>query len=86
VRKGPRWYLGAAAAWAWLNLGGRGANGVAVEPLVGYLYDGSGGLYLHVELGYAVNLFQEQQMDRLIPGSDASHWSHGPLLLVGMAL
>jgi hypothetical protein len=33
-----------------------------------------------------LNLFREKEVDRLIPGSDAAHWSHGPQLLLGVVL
>jgi hypothetical protein len=83
VRFGERWSLGLASTWVWMNLGGRGANGAAVEPIVGYRIGGSP---VRIEAGYSLNLFKEQVEDRLIPGSDARYWSHGPRLLVGALL
>jgi hypothetical protein len=85
-RSGPNWSWGLTASWVWLNLGGRGANGPAVAPLVSYLIPIAGGPSFRFEAGYVVNLFREQEVDRLIPGSDAAHLSHGPQLFVGVVL
>jgi hypothetical protein len=86
VRATEAWSFGLAASWVWMHLGGRGANGPAVAPMVGYLLLIPGGPSFRCELAYALNLFREQEMDRLIPGSDAAHWSHGPQLMLGVVL
>lgn len=85
-RLGPRWSVGMTASWVWQHLGGRGTNGAALQPMLGYLVPLGRDLSFRFEGGYVLNLFQEKQMDRLIPGSDARHWSHGPQLLVGVVL
>lgn len=86
VRTDPSWSFGLAASWVWMHLGGRGANGPALEPMVSYLIPITGGPSFRFEAGYVLNLFREQEVDRLIPGSDARHWSHGPQLLIGVVL
>lgn len=86
VRLLRRWSLGAAATWVWMDMGGRGASGVAVEPMIGCLIGSADAPRLHIEAGYIFNLFKEQEMDRLIPGSDAKHWSHGPQFWLGVVL
>lgn len=86
ARVSPNWSLGLAASWAWMNLGGRGASGPAATPIVSYMMTIPGGPAFRLEFGYALNLFKEQEMDRLIPGSDRSYWSHGPQLLFGVYL
>ena len=84
-RQGERVLLGLNAKWAWQTLGGRGASGLVLQPTIGYLIAGSGSPIVRVDVGYAVNLFRERELDRLIPGSGQIHLTHGPIATFGVA-
>jgi len=84
-RQGDRLLLGVKAKWAWQTLGGRGGSGAVLQPTVGYLIAASGSPIVRVDVGYAVNLYRERELDRLIPGSGKIHLTHGPIATFGVA-
>jgi hypothetical protein len=77
-------YVGAGLAAISQNLGGRGARGLQGRPSLGLLW-GRHGLRLRVEASYFVDVFTEQELDRLVPGSDRQHRAHGLLFSAGAA-
>lgn len=76
-------YAGGAVFWVDQRLGGRGAQGVQLRPTVGMLWGRRATARTRLELSYFVDLFSEQQRDRLIPGSDRSHVAHGLIFSTG---
>ncbi len=78
-------YLGFGAKWSNLTFGGRGANGIAAQPTVGFLHRSGTSPIFRAELGYVMNLFAELEHDRLIPGAGDGHFTHGPITNVGIA-
>jgi hypothetical protein len=66
-------YLGAALRWQANRLGGQGASGFAVAPGAGLAWRRPLGLSFRVEADARVDLFQENEQDRLIPGTGRSH-------------
>lgn len=77
-------YVAAGVAAISQNLGGRGARGLQGRPALGLLW-GRHGLRLRVEASYFVDFFTEQELDRLVPGSDRQHRAHGFLFSAGAA-
>ena len=77
-------YLGAGAWFVGQNLGGQGAAGLQVRPTLGILWGRHDIARLRTEVSYIVDLFEERELDRLIPGSDQSHLSHGFLASLGV--
>jgi hypothetical protein len=78
-------YLGGRVKWTRIRLGGRGASGISVEPILGMWWDRFSALRLRLEVGYFVDLFEERELDRLIVGSGEGHRSHGVQLSMGVA-
>jgi hypothetical protein len=78
-------YVGFGVAWVSQHLGGRGASGAQARPAVGLLWGHHRTVQARLEAAYFVDLFQEQDVDRLFPGSDAAHLCHGLSLSMGAA-
>lgn len=83
ARAGQHWFAGCVARWVWQALGGRGAAGPVLQPTVGLLipFDMTP---LRIDVGYAVSLFTERELDRLIVGSGGPHRAHGPVATLGI--
>jgi hypothetical protein len=78
-------YLGAGAWFVDQHLGGQGASGLQLRPTLGMLWGRHDVAKLRTEVGYFVDLFQEREPDRLIPGAGQSHLSHGLMIALGAA-
>lgn len=73
-------------AGAWLvaqHLGGRGASGMQLRPTAGMLWGRHDIARVRIDIAYFVDLFEEREPDRLIPGSGQAHLSHGLMFSVG---
>jgi hypothetical protein len=77
-------YLGAGAWFVSQNLGGQGATGLQLRPTLGVLWGRHDVARLRTEVSYFVDLFEERELDRLIPGSGQSHLTHGILASLGV--
>lgn len=77
-------YLGASAWFIAQNLGGQGATGLQLRPTLGVLWGRHDVARLRTEVSYFVDLFEERELDRLIPGSGQSHLTHGILASLGV--
>lgn len=76
-------YFSAGIWWMHQRLGGQGAQGLQLRPMVGMSWLRPGGIRVRVEAGYFVSLFHELEEDRLIPGSGEPHRSRGFIAAVG---
>jgi hypothetical protein len=79
-------YVGLGIAGVVQRLGGRGARGLQARSSLGFLWGRHTWLSGRLEAGYFVDLFSEQQMDRLLPRSDRRHLAHGLLFSAGVSL
>jgi hypothetical protein len=70
-------YLGASLRWRYSRFGGQGADGFVITPAVGLSWKRKDSLGLRLEAGVFYNLYEEKELDRLIPGSGAPHRSYG---------
>jgi hypothetical protein len=77
-------YLGVSAWFIGQNLGGQGATGLQLRPALGVLWGRHDVARLRTEVSYFVDLFEERELDRLIPGSGQSHLTHGVLVSLGV--
>ncbi|MGC9984074.1 MAG: hypothetical protein ABSF35_10610 [Polyangia bacterium] len=81
-------YLGGVVRWAYMNLGGQGASGIALQPTVGVLLGRLSSVQLRAEVGYFINTFGEREnypMDVTSPTAEPpKHYSHGFMLNVGL--
>jgi hypothetical protein len=77
-------YLGLGAWYVGQNLGGQGASGMQLRPTLGVLWGRHDVARLRTEVSYFVDLFEERELDRLIPGSGQSHLTHGVLVSLGV--
>jgi hypothetical protein len=78
-------YYGLQAGWSSQHLGGQGASGFAVAPVVGLAAWRFSRFKARLEASYRYNLFEEKEEDRLIPDSGAGHTGHGPQITLGVA-
>ncbi|MEK6606388.1 MAG: hypothetical protein AABZ30_01895 [Myxococcota bacterium] len=80
-------YVGGGVHWWHTEFGGRGAGGLAPHADVGILMGRLATVQVRGELGYFVNTFGEREGDAYF-GSDGSsgekHYSHGPIMSVGI--
>jgi len=76
-------YLGIGAWYVGQNLGGQGASGLQLRPTLGILWGRHDVARLRTEATYFVDLFEEHELDRLIPGSGKGHISHGAMISLG---
>ncbi len=76
-------YLGAGAWFVDQHLGGQGASGLQLRPTLGLLWGRHDVARLRTEVGYFVDLFEEHEPDRLIPGAGQGHLSHGLMFSLG---
>jgi len=70
-------YLGASLRWQHSRFGGQGASGFVVTPALGWSWRRKSSLGLRIEGGVFYNLYEEKELDRLIPGSGQGHRSYG---------
>lgn len=77
-------YLGVGAWYVGQNLGGQGASGLQLRPTLGILWGRHDVARLRTEATYFVDLFEEHEPDRLIPGSGKGHVSHGAMISLGV--
>jgi hypothetical protein len=77
-------YLGAGAWYVAQHLGGEGASGLQLRPTLGILWGRHDVARLRTEATYFVDLFEEHEPDRLIPGSGQGHVSHGVMISLGV--
>jgi hypothetical protein len=77
-------YLGVGAWYVGQNLGGQGASGLQLRPTLGILWGRHDVARLRTEATYFVDLFEEREPDRLIPGSGRGHISHGVMTSLGV--
>jgi hypothetical protein len=77
-------YLGIGAWYVGQNLGGQGASGLQLRPTLGVLWGRHDVARLRTEATYFVDLFEEHEPDRLIPGSGKGHVSHGVMTSLGV--
>jgi hypothetical protein len=73
-------YLGGGVSYLWENLGGEGANGLAVRGAAGLLLGRLTTVQFRMEAGYQVNTFTE------IDAAGRSHRGHGPTLSFAVVL
>lgn len=80
-------YIGAVVRWAYMNLGGKGASGIMLQPTVGVLLGRLSSTQLRGEVGYFFDTFGEreriEQPSGLYKDGDA-HYSHGLMLSIGL--
>ena len=77
-------YLGIGAWLVDQHLGGQGASGLQLRPTLGILWGRHDVARLRIEAGYFVDLFEERELDRLLPDSGQAHVSHGLTLAMGV--
>jgi len=82
-------YIGGVFRWAYMNLGGRGASGIVLQPTVGMLLGRLSSTQLRAEAGYFVNSFAETEAssNAVAPAGQATtraYVSHGFMLSVGI--
>jgi hypothetical protein len=83
-------YVGGGVAYSIVDFGGAGANGLRLQPAMGFLFGRLSTVQLRAELGYFFNTFGEREVE-VAPSASASivrtttkHYAHGPLLNVGL--
>lgn len=81
-------YLGGSVRYAHMNLGGRGASGLTLQPTFGLLLGRLSSVQIRGEVGYFLNTFAEEEPAPASPATAGSpvieHFSHGPTLSVGI--
>jgi hypothetical protein len=77
-------YLGLGAWYVAQHLGGQGASGLQLRPTLGIIWGRHDVARLRTEATYFVDLFEEHEQDRLIPGSGQGHVSHGVMISLGV--
>jgi hypothetical protein len=75
-------YLGSSLRWQAVEVGGQGASGLTVMPTLGAAFRVKNAFALRGEVGYYIDLFEEKELDRLVPGSGGAHRSYGPQVWV----
>lgn len=70
-------YLGASLRWQHSRFGGQGADGFVITPSLGWSWRRKESLGLRIEGGVFYNLYEERELDRLIPAGAAPHRSWG---------
>jgi hypothetical protein len=82
-------YVGGVVRWAFMNLGGKGASGIMLQPTLGVLLGRLSSTQLRGEVGYFIDTFGEPEEVKVsdpYPTTIAGpkHYSHGFTLSVGL--
>lgn len=82
-------YVGGVVRWAYMNLGGKGASGIMLQPTLGVLLGRLSSTQLRGEVGYFIDTFGEPEAVKVSDPytttiAGPKHYSHGFTLSVGL--
>ena len=80
-------YIGGVVRWAYMNLGGKGAGGLVLQPTAGILLGRLSSVQLRGEVGYFFNTFGEQESQPQVTQTGTyavKHYSSGFVFSIGI--